>query len=61
MAEIYFKNYNKEPITVVAKVINEKMVFYHTIPALVKKGEEFIIDKHISIPKNQEESRRNFR
>ena len=45
----------------VAKVINEKMVFYHTIPALVKKGEEFVIDKHISIPKNQEESRRNFR
>ena len=38
LAQIYFKNNNKDPLYVVGKVVNEKMVFFHTIPSLVKKG-----------------------
>jgi len=38
LAEIYFKHENKGPLNVVAKVVNEKMVFFHTIPSLIKEG-----------------------
>lgn len=53
MAEIYFKNESKEPLNVVGKVINQKMVFFYTIPQLLKEDQEFVLDKYIKIPENQ--------
>jgi hypothetical protein len=50
-AEVYFKNKdNNKPLFVVAKVVNEKMIFYRSIPALAaQKNREFKL-KEITIP-----------
>lgn len=45
-AEIYFQNNDaNKPLNVVAKVVNEKMIFYKAIPAIAKeKKAEFKLD-----------------
>jgi hypothetical protein len=57
-AEIYFKNNNtSKPLSVVAKVVNEKMIFYKAIPALsAEKKAEFSLNE-ITIPPNQQARR----
>lgn len=52
IAERYFKNTTNKAINVVGKVVNEKMVFYHVIPALAEKYKEFTLEE-ISMSKEQ--------
>jgi hypothetical protein len=54
-AEVYFKNADSsKPLNVVAKVVNEKMIFYSTIPAIAaEKKAEFKLSE-IEIPPNQQ-------
>jgi len=61
LADDYFKSHNKEPRTVVAKVINEKMVFYKMIPELLPKDQEFKIESYITIPPAEKERRQKCR
>lgn len=57
-AEIYFKNSDStKPLKVVAKVVNEKMIFYSIIPAIAaEKKAEFKLSE-IEIPFNQQQRR----
>jgi len=52
-AEKYFKhNIENQPINIVGKVVNEKMIFYKTIPPIYEKH-SFQLN-HLEISKEQE-------
>lgn len=51
-AEQYFVNKNNQPLTVVGKVVTEKMIFYHHIPNLIKKRKQFSLEE-LKIPEQE--------